>query len=293
MYRKACASFWVTSEVDLSGDKAQFESLTKAERTLILEVLAFFAASDGIVNENLVCQFYQEVEEQEARQFYAIQIGVEAIHSEMYSILIDTYVSDSQQKLDLFNAIETHPAIKAKADFAFKYMDKSMPLSVRLVAYACTEGILFSASFATIYYFKKRGLMPGLTLSNEFISRDEGLHADFSCLVYQHKFMPLEESVIHEIVNDAVEAELAFVDSCLTGSVIGLSNESLKEYVRFISDRLLVQLDCSKVYNLKNPLEYMDIQSLQTKTNFFESRVSEYSRGMKGDLGDFCLDMEF
>lgn len=277
MYKQAAASFWVVEEVDLSRDHEDLERMSADEKHLLFTVLAFFAASDAIVNENLVARFYEEIDVQEIRQFYAMQIAMEAIHSEMYSILIDTYVKDTELKARLFNGIETTPCIRRKADFCLKYMDKNLPLNERLVAYACVEGILFSASFAVIFYFKKRGMMPGLTLSNEFIARDEGLHSQFSVLVYK-TFEELPHETITEIVKESVDAEIQFVRTALTTSVLGFSTDDLEQYVRFIADRLLFELGCSKNYNVPNPLEWMDLQSMNTKTNFFESRVSEYAK---------------
>ena len=218
---------------------------------------------------------------------------MEAIHSEMYSILIDTYVKDPEIKTQLFNGIENTPSIREKAEYCHKYMNKDLPINQRLVAYACVEGILFSASFAVIFYFKKRGLMPGLTLSNEFIARDEGLHADFSVLVYKTQFEPLPESTVVEIVDEAVQAEIKFVRTALEGAVIGFCSQDLETYVQFIADRLLFELGCAKHYNVQNPLDWMDMQAMQTKTNFFESRVSEYSKATDTAIDWSDLDCDF
>lgn len=280
MYKQACASFWVAEEVDVTKDGKDLEELKQPEKDMLFRVLSFFAASDAIVSENLVAQFFGEIEDQEVRQFYAIQIGVEAVHSEMYSILIDTYVKDADTRAGLFAGVENSATIKAKADFCRKYTSRDIGLNKRLVAYACVEGILFSASFAVIYFFKKRGVLHGLTSANEFIARDEGLHATFSCLVYKTHTEPLPEEEVVEVVREAVLAEHAFVDECIPATIYGLSAERLKVYVEFIADRLLVELGFSKLYHVQNPLEYMDMQSLATKSNFFETRVSEYRKGL-------------
>lgn len=290
LYKQACSSFWVTDEVDLSGDKGDLEKLSAQERKLLMRVLAFFSCSDIIVNDNLVCNFYQELDVPECKQFWAFQMGVEAVHSEQYALLIDTYAT-AEEKPQLFNGIESFPSIRAKADFCRRYMDTSYSLPLRIVAYACVEGVLFSSSFAVIYWLKKRGLCPGLTLSNEFISRDEGLHASFACEVFRTLLEKQSDLAVHTIVREAVEAECAFVSDNLDISVLGLNADSMCTYVRYIADRLLFELGHPKLYHVANPLEYMDMIALQTKANFFESRVSEYKKAVHDHT--FSTDAEF
>eukprot|EP00127_Corallochytrium_limacisporum_P007258 Clim_evm14s245 gene=Clim_evmTU14s245 len=279
MYKKAQASFWTAEEVDLTPDLADWEKLKDDERHFIKMVLAFFAASDGIVNENLVERFAQEVQIPEARCFYGFQIAIENIHSEMYSLLIDTYVRDRSEKEFLFNAIETVPSVKRKAEWALKWISSpTASFAERLVAYTAVEGIFFSGSFAAIFYLKKRGLMPGLTFSNELISRDEGLHCDFGCLMFSLlQNVPSKERVT-EIITEAVSIEHEFVTESLPVALIGMNCTLMCQYIEFIADRLLIQLGNEKVYNVENPFDFMDNISLQGKTNFFEKRVAEYQK---------------
>merc|ERR1712012_82964 len=297
MYKKAEASFWTAEEVDLSKDVKDWETLKDDERYFVSHVLAFFAASDGIVNENLVERFMQEVQVPEARCFYGFQIAIENIHSEMYSLLIDTYVRDPAEKSKLFNAIETVPAVKKKADWALKWIgNEAASYSERVVAFASVEGIFFSGSFAAIFWLKKRGLMPGLTFSNELISRDEGLHTDFACLMFKHLVSKPSKDRIYEIVKDAVEIECEFLTDALPVNLIGMNCDLMVQYIKFVADRLLVELECDKVYKTSNPFDFMEAISLEGKTNFFEKRVGEYQKmGVMGSKEDnkFTLDADF
>eukprot|EP00043_Microstomoeca_roanoka_P028681 m.18956 g.18956 ORF g.18956 m.18956 type:complete len:362 (-) comp8594_c0_seq1:480-1565(-) len=291
MYKKAVASFWTVEEVDLSRDLLQWASLKDSEKHFIKHVLAFFAASDGIVNENLVERFMCEVQLPEARCFYGYQIMMENIHSEMYSLLIDTYIEDPKEKTVLFNAIETLPAVKRKAEWAMRWIShKRASFAERVVAFAAVEGIFFSGSFAAIFWLKKRGLMPGLTFSNELISRDEGLHCDFACMMFSmlHK-KPSKERVIG-IIMDAVEIEQEFLTEALPVSLLGMNSDLMREYIEFVSDRLLVSLGFDAIYNAKNPFPFMENISIEGKTNFFERRVSEYQRaGVMADKEQHAL----
>lgn len=293
MYKKAEASFWTAEEIDLSLDRQQFQHLSDNERHFLTHVLAFFAASDGIVNENLVLNFNNEIQIPEARCFYGFQIAIENIHSEVYSLLIDTYVKDKNEKQKLFNAIETIPCIRKKAEWALQWTDaKYASFAERLIAFAAVEGIFFSGSFCAIYWLKKRGLMPGLTFSNELISRDEGMHCDFACLLYTMLDHKLPESRVHEIIRGAVDGEQKFIAESLPVELIGMNSRLMTEYIEFVADRLLVALGLSKLYNTKNPFEWMTLISLQGKTNFFEKRVGEYSIAGVGVDGDTTIDFE-
>ena len=278
MYKKAEASFWTAEEVDLANDLNDWAKLTDAERNFISHVLAFFAASDGIVNENLVERFSSEVQYPEARCFYGFQIMIENIHSEMYSLLIDTYIKDPAEKDKLFNAIETVPCVKSKAEWALRWITESRRFAERLVAFAVVEGIFFSGSFCAIFWLKKRGLMPGLTFSNELISRDEGMHCDFACLLYNQLESKLTDAELHEIVGDAVVHEKEFVCEALDVAIIGMNKDLMSQYIEFCADRLLVALGAKKLYGTKNPFDWMELISLQGKTNFFERRVGEYQK---------------
>ncbi|KAL0491352.1 ribonucleoside-diphosphate reductase subunit M2 [Acrasis kona] len=279
MYKAAQASFWTVEEVDLEQDIGDWRRMTNDEKHYIKHVLAFFAASDGIVNENLCARFMNEVQYPEARAFYGFQIMIENVHSEMYSTLLETYISDSMEKRRLFNAIETIPAVKKKADWAMKWITSSNSFAERLIAFAAVEGIFFSGSFCAIFWLKKRGLMPGLTFSNELISRDEGLHCDFACLLYTMlEYTRLPEERIHEIISDAVDIEKEFVTEALPVRLIGMNAELMSRYIEFIADRLLYCLGYRKMYNSVCPFEWMDMISLPGKTNFFERRVSEYKK---------------
>lgn len=280
MYKKAEASFWTAEEMDLSKDLHDWnDRLNDNERHFISHVLAFFAASDGIVNENLVERFSNEVQAAEARCFYGFQIMMENIHSETYSLLIDTYIKDPAQREYLFDAVETIPCIKKKADWAINWIsDRQSTFAERLVAFAAVEGIFFSGSFASIFWLKKRGLMPGLTFSNELISRDEGMHTDFACLLFSHLKRRPHPDVVKAIITQAVEIEQEFLTDALPVKLIGMNSDLMCQYIEFVADRLLVSLGNDKVYNSTNPFDFMDMISLQGKTNFFEKRVSDYSK---------------
>lgn len=279
-YKKAEASFWTAEEMDLSKDLHDWNNkLNDNERHFISHVLAFFAASDGIVNENLVERFSNEVQAAEARCFYGFQIMMENIHSETYSLLIDTYIKDPAQREYLFDAVETIPCIKRKADWALTWIsDQRSTFAERLVAFAAVEGIFFSGSFASIFWMKKRGLMPGLTFSNELISRDEGMHTDFACLLFSHLRRRPHPDVIKRIITEAVTIEQEFLTVALPVDLIGMNSKLMCQYIEFVADRLLVSLGNPKVYNVTNPFDFMDMISLQGKTNFFEKRVSDYSK---------------
>ena len=297
-YKNAEASFWTAEEVDLSPDLHDWQNkLNDNERFFISRVLAFFAASDGIVNENLAINFLQEVQYPEARCFYGFQIMIENIHSEMYSLLIDTYVKDPAEKDYLLRAIETIPCVTKKAKWALRWITKGS-FAERLIAFAAVEGIFFSGSFCSIFWLKKRGLMPGLTFSNELISRDEGLHCDFACLLYvNHLQNKLSEETIREIIVDAVVIEKEFVTDALPVKLIGMNAELMCQYIEFVADRLLVALGCNKVWNATNPFDFMELISLQGKTNFFERRVGEYQKTgvaqTNSEQNTFSLDEDF
>ncbi|CAH0558207.1 unnamed protein product [Brassicogethes aeneus] len=296
-YKEAEASFWTTEEVDLAKDKEHWKNLTDNERHFISHVLAFFAASDGIVNENLVERFSQEVQVTEARCFYGFQIAIENIHSEMYSTLIETYISDPDQKEFLFNAIQTMPCVKKKADWALNWIgSKNATFGERIVAFAAVEGIFFSGSFAAIFWLKKRGLMPGLTFSNELISRDEGLHCDFACLMFSYLVQKPSKERVTEIIRDAVKIEKEFLTDALPVSLIGMNCEQMCIYIEFVADRLLSELGCDKVYKVKNPFDFMTIISTEGKTNFFEKKVGEYQKSgvtLIDNNSEFTTDCDF
>ena len=297
IYKKAESAFWTAEEVDLSDDMKHFESLTDNEKHFVLHVLAFFAASDGIVNENLVMNFANEVQYPEARSFYGFQIMMENIHSETYSLLLDTYVKDKALKHKLFNAITTIPCIKRKAEWALRWTDATKAtFAERLVAFACVEGIFFSGSFCAIFWLKKRGLMPGFTFSNEKISADEACHCDFAVHLYKDKLeRKLTQDRVHEIVISAVEGEKEFICDALPVELIGMNSTLMAKYIEFVADRLTVDLGYDKIYNTTNPFEWMTLISLQGKTNFFEKRVGEYALAGVGELSnhDFVLDEDF
>jgi len=297
MYKKAVASFWTVEEVDLSKDINDWDKLKDDERHFISHVLAFFAASDGIVNENLVERFCQEVQVSEARCFYGFQIAMENIHSEMYSLLINTFIRDSEEQARLFNAIDTIPCIKKKADWALRYIShETATYAERIIAFAAVEGIFFSGSFASIFWLKKRGLMPGLTFSNELISRDEGLHTDFACLMYKHLVNKLSEEEVKAIIADAVKIEQEFLTDALPVNLIGMNCVLMSQYIEYVADRLLLELGCTKMYNVENPFDFMENISLEGKTNFFEKRVGEYQKcGVMSspDQRSFTLDADF
>jgi len=278
-YKKMEASFWTAEEIDLHQDLSDWNNkLSEDERYFIKHILAFFAASDGIVNENLAENFVNEVQYAEAKFFYGFQIMMENIHSETYSLLIDTYVKDEGEKADLFNALEVFPAIKKKAEWALKWIE-SDSFAERLIAFAAVEGIFFSGAFCSIYWLKKRGLMPGLTFSNELISRDEGVHCDFAVHLHNHHLInKVPAARIKEIIIDALNIEREFVTESLPVSLIGMNAALMTQYLEFVADRLLVELGCEREYNASNPFDFMDMISLQGKTNFFEKRVAEYQK---------------
>ncbi|MEO8236739.1 MAG: ribonucleotide-diphosphate reductase subunit beta [Flavobacterium sp.] len=278
-YKKMEASFWTAEEIDLHQDLTDWNNkLSDEERYFIKHILAFFAASDGIVNENLAENFVNEVQYAEAKFFYGFQIMMENIHSETYSLLIDTYVKDEAEKAELFNALEVFPAIKKKAEWALKWIE-SDSFAERLIAFAAVEGIFFSGAFCSIYWLKKRGLMPGLTFSNELISRDEGVHCDFAVHLHNHHLVnKVSKERIKEIIVDALDIEREFVTESLPVSLIGMNAGLMTQYLEFVADRLLVELECERVYGSSNPFDFMDMISLQGKTNFFEKRVAEYQK---------------
>lgn len=276
-YKRHEASFWTAEEIDLSSDLKDWASLNDGERHFISHVLAFFAASDGIVNENLAVNFMSEVQLPEARCFYGFQIMMENIHSETYALLIDTYVKDAQEKHKLFHAIDTVPAVKKKAEWALRWITNGS-FAQRLVAFAAVEGIFFSGSFCSIFWLKKRGLMPGLTFSNELISRDEGLHCEFACLLYGMLQSRLSEVEVQAIITDAVAIEKEFITEALPVDLIGMNAKLMQQYIEFVADRWLSELGYTKVYNTANPFDFMEMISLQGKTNFFEKRVGDYQK---------------
>merc|ERR1712072_568934 len=300
MYKKHEASFWTAEEIDLSQDLRDWEKLSDSEQHFIKHILAFFAASDGIVLENLASQFSTEVQIPEARAFYGFQIAMENIHSETYSLLIEQYIKEPAEKERIFDAIHTMPAVREKAQWALQWIQKENSFAERVIAFAAVEGILFSGSFCAIYWLKKRGLMPGLTFSNELISRDEGLHTEFACLLYSMLQNRLPDSVVHGVIKGAVDTERRFICEALSCDLIGMNSELMTRYIEFVADRLLAALGHSKLYGASNPFDWMELISLQGKTNFFEKRVGEYQKAgvMSGVTGDeesrgFVLDADF
>ncbi|WP_281226992.1 ribonucleotide-diphosphate reductase subunit beta [Flavobacterium aquiphilum] len=298
-YKMMEASFWTAEEIDLSQDLNDWNNkLNEDERYFIKHILAFFAASDGIVNENLAENFVNEVQYPEAKFFYGFQIMMENIHSETYSLLIDTYVKDETEKSDLFNALDVFPAIRKKADWALRWIE-SDSFAERLIAFAAVEGIFFSGAFCSIYWLKKRGLMPGLTFSNELISRDEGVHCDFAVHLHNHHLVnKVPKERIRSIIVDALDIEREFITESLPVSLIGMNAGLMTQYLEFVADRLLVELGCSREYNVSNPFDFMDMISLQGKTNFFEKKVAEYQKsGVKvtesGDSQKISFDADF
>ena len=295
MYKKSVDSFWVPQEVDLSKDLNDWNKLSKDEKHFITMVLAFFAASDGLVLENLASRFMNDVQLSEARAFYGFQIAMENIHSEMYSILIDTYISDTNEKDKLFNAITNYPCVTKKADWAKKWIsDKRSNFATRLLAFAVIEGIFFSSSFSAIYWIKKRGLMPGLTFSNELISRDEALHTEFAILLYSKLQKKLSKKKVYDIIKDAVEIEKEFILDAIPCRLIGMNSNLMSQYIEFIADRLCLQLGYDKIYNSNNPFDFMELISIETKVNFFERNNSEYALANKSVSPDvFEFNTEF
>jgi ribonucleoside-diphosphate reductase subunit M2 len=287
MYRKQVDCFWRAEEVDLSKDMAHWETLNADERHFVSMILAFFAASDGIVLENLGARFMNEVQLAEARAFYGFQIAMENIHSQMYSQLIETYITDREQKHKLFNALENFDCIKKKADWAKKWIgDNRSSFATRLVAFACVEGIFFSGAFCSIFWLKKRGLMPGLTFSNELISRDEALHTEFAVLLHSKLIRKCNKNKVYDIIKEAVEIEKTFITDALPCRLIGMNADLMKQYIEFIADRLCVQLGFDKIYQSSNPFDFMELISVESKTNFFEKRVSEYALADKTKRDD-------
>jgi ribonucleoside-diphosphate reductase subunit M2 len=294
MYKKQIECFWRAEEIDLTKDLTHWDSLSNDERYFISMILAFFAASDGIVLENLATRFMNDVQVSEARAFYGFQIAMENIHSESYSLLIETYIKDKEEKHKLFNAIENFPCIKKKSDWAQKWIhDNRSSFATRLVAFACVEGIFFSGAFCSIYWLKKRGLMPGLTFSNELISRDEALHCEFAVLLYNKLVRKLDKSRINEIIKEAVDIEIEFICDALPCKLIGMNSELMTQYIKFVADRLVVQLGYKKIYNVTNPFSFMELISLEGKTNFFERKVGEYALANKNSKNAFEFTDDF
>jgi len=292
MYKKQVDCFWRAEEIDLSKDLAHWETLNADETHFISMILAFFAASDGIVLENLGTRFMGEVQLSEARAFYGFQIAMENIHSEVYSVLIDTYIKDKEQKHKLFTALDNFDCIKKKSDWAQKWIhDKRSSFATRLIAFACVEGIFFSGAFCSIYWFKKRGLMPGLTFSNELISRDEALHTEFAVLLYNKLQKKVAKNKVIEIIKEAVEIEKEFICDALPCRLIGMNSHLMTQYIEFVADRLAVQLAAGEIYGTKNPFDFMELISLEGKTNFFEKRVGEYALATT-DKDDGIFDMD-
>lgn len=295
MYKTQVDCFWRAEEIDLTKDITNWESLSNSEKYFISMILAFFAASDGIVLENLASRFMNDVQISEARAFYGFQIAMENIHSETYSLLIETYIKDKEEKHKLFNAIENFPCIKKKSDWAQKWIhDNRSSFATRLVAFACVEGIFFSGAFCSIYWLKKRGLMPGLTFSNELISRDEALHCEFAVLLYNKLFKKINKSRIHEIIREAVEIETEFICEALPCRLIGMNATLMTQYIQFVADRLSVQLGYDKIYNVINPFDFMELISLEGKVNFFEKKISDYALANKsGTVTAFEINEDF
>ena len=296
MYKKAIDSFWRVEEVDLSKDITDWEKLDDNERRFIGMILAFFAASDGIVIENLAIRFMEDIKLSEARAFYGFQIAIENIHSEMYSLLINTYIKNDIEKDKLFNALQNFSCIKKKAEWAVKWInDKRSNYATRLIAFACVEGIFFSGAFCSIFWLKKRGLMPGLTFSNELISRDEALHTEFAVLIYSLLNKKIKNDKIITIIKEAVEIEKNFITEALPCRLIGMNDINMKKYIEFVADRLSVQFGCPKIYNTENPFDFMELISLEGKTNFFEKKVGEYALAnkTKDDSKIFNLSCDF
>lgn len=295
MYQKQVDCFWRPEEIDLTKDLSHWEGLEKDEQFFISMILAFFAASDGIVLENLAQRFMSDVQVSEARAFYGFQIAMENIHSHTYSNLIETYIKDKEEKSKLFNAINNFPCIKKKSDWAQKWIhDNRSSFATRLVAFACVEGIFFSGAFCSIFWLKKRGLMPGLTFSNELISRDEALHCEFAILLYSKLVKKMDKARIHEIIKEAVEIETEFICEALPCRLIGMNSQMMTQYIQFVADRLCVQLGYKKIYNVQNCFPWMELISLESKTNFFEKRISDYALANKTKSDDdFLLTDDF
>jgi ribonucleoside-diphosphate reductase beta chain len=296
-YKNHLSVFWIPEEVDLTKDMKDWVKLSKNEQMFIKNVLGFFAGSDGIVQENLACRFMNEIQLAEARQFYSVQLMMEACHNEMYSLLIDTYVEDKEEKDGLFRAVQTIPCVKQKAEWAQKWIEsRDENFATRLIAFAVVEGIFFSGSFCAIYWLKERGLMPGLTTSNEFIARDEGLHTDFACALYEEIVNKLPKTKVHKIIREAVKIEKQFITESLPCHLVGMNNTLMADYIEFVADRLSTQLGYGKIYNTSNPFDFMERISLEGKDNFFEKRVTSYAKagvGKKQEDMTFSLDTDF
>ena len=294
-YKKAESTFWTTNEIDLSKDINDWNKLNNNEKYFIKNIIGFFAGSDGIIIENLAVRFLNEIEIPEARSFYSYQIFNENIHSETYSLLIDTYIKDNEEKNKIFNSIENIPCIAKKASWAYKWIQNNeVNFATRLIAFAIVEGIFFSGSFCAIYWLKKRGLMPVLTFSNELISKDEGMHCHFACLLYSYIKNKLKKEIVYEIFKEAVEIEKEFITESIPCNMIGMNSIMMKQYIEFVSDRLLVQLGYSKIWNTENPFDFMELISLRPKSNFFELRVGEYAKSTISENSDcFTLDNNF
>ena len=297
MYKRALASFWTVEEVDLSKDLNDWERLSDSERHFVENVLAFFAGSDGIVTENLAQRFMNDIPIQEAKCFYGFQIAIENIHSEMYSLLIDTYIKDNAHKEKLFNAINTIPCVAEKADWAIEYItNEKATFHERLIAFAAVEGIFFSGSFAAIFWLKERGLLPGLTFSNELISRDEGFHTEFACIIYEHCKNKIDQSIVHDMFKEALEIESEFITESIPCSLLGMNNDLMIQYIKFCADRLLLCLSYEKIWNVDNPFLWMESISMEGKTNFFESRPTQYQKASvlnQGKENTFEIDEDF
>ena len=295
MYKKQVDCFWRPEEIDLTKDVKDWDNLTPDERYFISMILAFFAASDGLVIENLASRFMNDIQISEARAFYGFQIAMENIHSHTYSLLIETYIKNTDEKYMLFNALENYPCIKKKAEWAKKWInDNRSVFATRLIAFACIEGIFFSGAFCSIYWLKKRGLMPGLTFSNELISRDEALHTEFAILLYTKLQKKINKSRVYEIIKEAVDIETEFICDALSCRLIGMNAEMMTQYIKFVADRLIVQLGYDKIYNVNNPFSFMELISLESKVNFFEKRVSDYALATKSkDDGIFEFNADF
>ena len=293
MYKKHVSTYWTVEEIDFSKDGKDWETLSHDEQYFIKNVLAFFAASDGIVNENLVLNFMSEIKVPEVLAFYSFQNAIETVHSETYSLLIDTYIKEDEEKNRLLNAVETIPCIKKKADWAMKWIEsKEDNFATRLIAFACIEGIFFSGAFCSIYWLKERGLMHGLTFSNELISRDESLHTEFAILLYSHIVNKLSEEKVHNIIKDAVAIEKEFIIDSLPCRLLGMNSDLMSQYIEFVSDRIALQLGYNKIYNVNNPFDFMDRIGLEDKQNFFEVRVSNYSKAELHNTENSTLDFD-
>jgi ribonucleoside-diphosphate reductase beta chain len=279
LYKKMEGSFWTSNEIDLAKDTNDWEKLSDNERFFIKNIIGFFAGSDGIIMENLAGRFMSEIQIPEARAFYSYQIFNESVHSETYSLLIDTYIKDSEEKMKIFNSIEHMPSVSKKALWAYKWIENdSVSFALRLIAFAIVEGVFFSGSFCAIYWIKKRGLMPGLTFSNELISKDEGMHCEFACLLYSKIKNKIPQQIINDVFKEAIEIEKEFITESIPCHMIGMNADLMKQYIEFVSDRLLMQLGYQKIWNSSNPFDFMELQALRPKSNFFECRVGEYQK---------------